>query len=291
MKTLVFAYHDVGCEAIRALREMEEEIAAVFTHEDDARENVWFGSVKELAHRLKIPVFTPEDPNAREWIGKIKSFEPEIIYSFYYRKMICEDILRIPAKGALNLHGSLLPKYRGRAPVNWVLVNGEKETGLTLHHMVAKPDAGDIVAQKKVAIDRRDTALTLYRKLVPLAREILLEAVPQIAAGTAPRIPQVSSQATYFGGRKPEDGKIDWTKPSEEIYNLIRAVTRPYPGAFAFLDGKKVFIWKGETAEETGQKPGTILKLRPLTVACGKGALILEDVETEVKIEMGKTFE
>lgn len=278
MKIVIYAYHDVGLEALQTLVDMDQDVAMVFTHRPDPNENIWFGSVEDLSRSLGIPVFTPDNPNTEKWIRKVKYSAPDTIFSFYYRNLICDDILKIPPKGAFNLHGSLLPKYRGRAPINWALVKGEKETGLTLHHMVKKADAGDIVAQKKVKITREDTALTLYKKLVPLTRKILAETVPLIEKGTAPKIPQNHAEATVFKGRTPEDGRIDWTKSSEEIYNLVRAVTKPYPGAFADLDGKKVTVWKAETAEGKG-KPGQILKRDPLTVACGKGAIILKEIE------------
>ena len=290
MKAVLFAYHDIGCEAIKTLMDLDQDVAAVFTHRDDPDENVWFGSVEETAKSFGIPVFTPDSPNTEKWIRKIKYIAPDLLLSFYYRHLITDDILKIPAMGALNLHGSLLPKYRGRAPVNWALVNGEKETGLTLHHMVARADAGDIVAQKKIPIGREDTALTLFRKLVPLTRKILTETVPLLEKGEAPRIPQNEALATVFKGRKPEDGRIDWTRDAEEIYNLVRAVTRPYPGAFSFLDGKKVLVWKAQTAEKQG-KPGTILNLNPLTVACGKEALVLEEIEPQIKVTTEMKFQ
>lgn len=278
MKIVVYAYHDIGCEALQTLVDMDQDVAMVFTHRPDPKENIWFGSAEALARSLGIPVFTPENCNTEKWIRKVKYSAPDAIFSFYYRNLICEDILKIPSLGAYNLHGSLLPKYRGRAPANWALVNGEKETGLTLHHMVKKADAGDIVAQKKVKISREDTALTLFKKLVPLTREILTETVPLIENGTAPKIPQNHAEATVFKSRTPEDGRIDWTCEAEEIYNLVRAVTRPYPGAFADLDGKKITVWKAEMTAEKGN-PGQILKRDPLTVACGKGAIILKEIE------------
>jgi methionyl-tRNA formyltransferase len=150
--------------------------------------------------------------------------------------------------------------------------------------MVAKADAGDIVVQKKVKIRREDTALTLFKKLVPLTRKILTETVPLIESGTAPKIPQNSDQATVFKSRTPEDGRIDWTWTAEEIYNLVRAVTRPYPGAFADLEGKKITIWKADILRQAQGEclkgmPGQILKRDPLTVACGKGAIILKEIE------------
>ena len=287
MKCIVFAYHDIGCEGLRALHDLNQGIAAVFTHEDDPGENVWFGSVKRLARDIGAPVHAPEDPNAPEWIGRIKELQPDILFSFYYRRMICDDILHIPHKGALNLHGSLLPKYRGRAPVNWALVNGEKETGLTLHYMIRKPDAGDIVAQRRVDISDEDTAFTLYKKLVPLTRDMLMAAVPLLEAGAAPRIPQDSSKASYFGGRRPEDGRIDWTRPAKEIYNLVRAVTHPYPGAFTTLDGGKVLVWKAKVLKiPTGSAPGSILTVDPLRIACGLDAVEVERIQTEGGAEL-----
>lgn len=291
MKTLLFAYHEIGCMALQTLYEMGEEICAVFTHEDDVKENVWFGSVKKYAESLNIPTFTPENVNASEWIQKIKELNPEIIFSFYYRRLICDEILGIPAKGALNLHGSLLPKFRGRAPVNWVLVKGEKETGITLHYMTKKPDSGEIVAQKKFKIEKEDTAFLLYKKMVPLTRELLLAAVPLLAEGKAPRIPQDEKASTIFKGRKPEDGKIDWKNSAAEDYNLIRAVTHPYPGAFTFLNKKKIFIWealeeKKGTFNKKNKKEGEILNLDPLLVSCGKGVLKIIKLQTEEEKEL-----
>lgn len=282
MRVILFAYHDIGCEGLRALRAMRHDIAAVFTHADDAKENVWFGSVRKLAEELKVPVHIDADLDDPEWIKKIKAMKPDAIFSLYYRKMIRDCILAIPPKGAYNLHGSLLPKFRGRAPVNWVIVKGEKVTGLTLHHMVAKPDAGDIVAQKKVAIADNDTALTLYRKLVPLVWPILEETVPLIEKGTAPRIAQDAGQASYFGGRKPDDGKIDWSATAVQVHNLVRAVTHPYPGAFSYLNGKKFFVWKGEPQTMSGGKVhGAVLCLSPLIVCCGQGAYKIDTAQSE----------
>ncbi len=287
MRVILFAYHDIGYEGLKTLSDSGHEIAAVFTHADDAKENIWFKSVKDLANQLKVPVHIDPDLNDPVWLKNIKAMRPDAIFSFYYRKMIRDSILTVAPKGAFNLHGSLLPKYRGRAPINWVLVNGEKETGLTLHHMVAKPDAGDIVAQKKVLISEDDNALTLYRKLVPLVAPMLRKVVPLIEKGTAPRTAQNQGEATYFGGRKPDDGKIDWSNQAIEIYNLIRAVTRPYPGAFSTLSGKKIFIWRGAAQKMSEKKsPGTALSANPLIICCGLDALKIDQIQTEGDAEL-----
>jgi UDP-4-amino-4-deoxy-L-arabinose formyltransferase/UDP-glucuronic acid dehydrogenase (UDP-4-keto-hexauronic acid decarboxylating) len=261
LRAVVLAYHDVGCAGLEELLAQGDEVLGVFTHEDDPGENVGFGSVAGLASARGLPVFTPQDVNRPEWVEAIRALQPTILFSFYYRRMIAEEILRIPPLGALNLHGSLLPRYRGRAPVNWVLVNGEVETGVTLHYMTAKPDAGDIVAQRRVAIEFEDTAPVLLRKIVVAARETLRDTLPLLRLGRAARVPQDLSRGTYCRGRRPEDGRIDWSRSAVEIHNLVRAVTRPYPGAFTFLGGRKLYVWAGRSLPSAGARvePGRVI--------------------------------
>ena len=275
MKTVVLAYHNIGCEGIESLLRNGFQIEAVFTHKDDSGENIWFDSVAKLAASKNIPVFAPDDINHPLWIQRIKKMNPDIIFSFYYRNIVKPEILEIPSKGCLNLHGSLLPKYRGRCPINWVLVNGEEETGLTLHYMTPKPDDGDIVSQKKVAISDDDNAKTLFDKLTALTSEMLDEILPKIKAGNAPREAQDNSQATYFGGRRPKDGEIDWSMSPKDIRNLVRAVTQPYPGAFSFVGDKKYMFWAVTEVPCKGKcpAPGTIISTDPLVIACEGGAL------------------
>lgn len=282
MKCVVFAYHNIGRAGIEALRRNGFEISAVFTHRDNANENIWFGSVAELAGEYGIPVFAPEDVNHPVWVGRIQAMAPDFIFSFYYRNMLKEEILAIPAKGALNLHGSLLPKYRGRVPINWAIINGEKETGVTLHYMTKKADAGDIVDQEKIAITDDDTAKTLFGKAEKAAALMLDRALPLLKDGKAARIPQDDAQATVFGGRKPADGQIDWSKSADEIRNLIRAVTLPYPGAFSYITDRKVFFWSAEVVPaERKAMPGTVLASAPFTIACGEGALRIKTGQIE----------
>ena len=218
-------------------------------------------------------MYTPESVNTPDWIERIKTWEPDLIFSFYYRNMIKEEILNIPRLGAFNMHGSLLPKYRGRVPINWAVLHGEKETGVTLHHMVKRADAGDIVDQEAVPIGREDTAQDVFGKCVAAARLVLERQLEALTQGTAPRRKQDESQATYFGGRKPEDGRIDWTTSAENIYNLIRAVTQPYPGAFTEVDGKKLFVWWAKPLTGHDGKPGQVVSIDPLVVATGSGSL------------------
>lgn len=282
MKCVVFAYHNIGRAGIEALRRNGFEISAVFTHRDNPNENIWFGSVAELAGEYGIPVFAPEDVNHPVWVSRIQAMAPDFIFSFYYRNMLKEEILAVPAKGALNLHGSLLPKYRGRVPINWAIINGEKETGVTLHYMTKKADAGDIVDQEKIAITNDDTAKTLFGKAEKAAALMLDRALPLLKDGKAARIPQDDAQATVFGGRKPADGQIDWSKSADEIRNLIRAVTLPYPGAFSYITDRKVFFWSAEVVPaERKAMPGTVLASAPFTIACGEGALRIKTGQIE----------
>ena len=286
MKTVVFAYHNMGLTGLDALSRHGYDIAAVFTHEDDPGENCWFGSVKNWAGQKGITVYTTEEVNAPQWIAKIAAIHPDVIFSFYYRRMICREILALPGVGAFNLHGSYLPHYRGRCPVNWVIINGEKQTGVTLHYMIEKPDAGDIVGRKPVVIDVSDTAKTLYDKLCGAAKELLDEVLPLIKKGQIPRQKQDLSQGSYYGGRRPEDGRIDWKKSAGEIYNLIRGVTEPYPGAFAFLDkDEKIIIWWGEAvvSKEVFMPGKLIITDKEILVQTGKNAIKFLDIEVKGK--------
>lgn len=288
MKSVVLAYHNIGCVGIEALLRNGFQIAAVFTHKDDPRENTWFGSVAELAASRGIPVFAPEDINHPLWVKKIKELAPDIIFSFYYRNMVKQPILDIPPAGCLNLHGSLLPKYRGRCPINWVLVNNEKETGVTLHYMTPKPDDGDIVCRKKFSIKDNDTAKSLHEKAAQTASIMLSEILPQIKDGAAPRVPQDHSKATYYGGRRPADGEIDWTAGATQVRSLVRAVTRPYPGAFSYVGDQKCLFWAVSEAPRRGDGPGpgTVISTDPLLVACGGGAVRVDFGQAENGVYM-----
>lgn len=276
MKSVVLAYSNIGCAGIKALIRNGVEIEAVFTHTDNPSENIWFDSVAKLAAANKIPVFAPEDINHPMWVEKIKKMAPDVIFSFYYRDMIKKPVLDIPKRGCMNLHGSLLPAYRGRCPINWVLVNGEKETGVTLHYMTPKPDDGDIIAQKKIKIDDDDTARALHDKCTAAAAEMLDEALPLIKKGKAPRKAQNNSKASYYGGRRPDDGEIDWNKKSSQIKNLVRAVTQPFPGAFSFVGDRKFILWEVAAAAGNAKKAvtaGKIISVNPFMIACAEGAV------------------
>jgi UDP-4-amino-4-deoxy-L-arabinose formyltransferase/UDP-glucuronic acid dehydrogenase (UDP-4-keto-hexauronic acid decarboxylating) len=283
MRAVVLAYSEIGCVGIEALLAHGYEIAAVLTHADRPDENLWFRSVAEVAARAGLGVEAPEDVNHPLWVARLRHINPDVLFSFYYRDLVSRDVLSIPRFGCFNLHGSLLPKYRGRAPANWAILNGESETGVTLHHMTERADAGDIVAQRRVPIVPADDARTLNAKLAVEARLLLDECLPPIAAGTAPRIPQDESAASYFGRRAPADGAIDWSRPSAEIVNLVRAVTRPYPGAFTHARAVKLLVWQAERCVPAAgaAQPGTVLCAEPLEVACGDGAVRISFGQTQ----------
>jgi methionyl-tRNA formyltransferase len=291
MRIIFMGYHNIGYACLEALitqtRELGDEIVAVVTHADDPKENIWFASVRQLAFENYLPVYQPADPNDPAFVAAMQALQPDFLFSCYYRHMLKQPVLDLPRLGALNLHGSLLPRYRGRCPVNWVLVHGETETGVTLHYMEAKADQGDIVSFRRIPITFEDTALTLFAKMTAAAPELMREAYPLLRAGTAPRLTQDHALASYFGGRRPADGKIDWPQPASAIYNLMRAVTHPYPGAFTDLAGRKLYIWNGRAMAAplaAPDAPGRITAALPgegLIVATGDGHFLITQAQWE----------
>ncbi|MBZ0105559.1 MAG: formyltransferase [Sulfuricella denitrificans] len=242
IRAVVFAYHNVGVRCLSVLLAHGIEVPLVVTHSDNPSENIWFESVAELAALHDIPVIMPEDPNQPEVVDQIRSLQPDFLFSFYYRNMLRKEILDLPERGAYNMHGSLLPKYRGRVPVNWAIIRGEQETGATLHVMNEKPDNGAIVDQQAVPILPDDTALEIFHKVTCAAEITLSRCLPGLVDGSASLKAQDLSQGGYFGGRRPEDGKIRWLDTARSIHDLVRAVAPPYPGAYTRLAGKPMRV-------------------------------------------------
>ena len=247
---VVFAYHDVGCRCLRVLLDERIEVPLVVTHRDSSDERIWFGSVAELARARAIETLAPDDPNVPEIVARIRGLRPDFIFSFYYRLMLGARLLAIPARGAFNLHGSLLPKYRGRVPVNWAIIRGETETGATLHEMAEKPDAGRIVDQEAVAILPDELAADVFAKVTGAAERVLRRSLPKLVDGSAVLRAQDLSRGGYFGGRRPEDGRIDWSAPAKRVHDLVRAVAPPYPGAFG-SPGATVSIARSRASSAT----------------------------------------
>ncbi len=239
---VVFAYSEVGVRCVRALLAQGVEIPLLFTHADDSGENQWFASVHELALKFGVRVETPDNPNTPEWIAVAAAMQPDFIFSFYYRHLLKADWLSLPRLGAFNMHGSLLPKYRGRAPVHWAILHGESQTGATLHYMLEKPDAGAIVDQLSVPILENDTALEVSFKVAAAAEQVLQRSLPRLIAGSAEVYAPDLAQGSYFGRRTPEDGRIDWRQSARRVHDLVRAVAPPFPGAFTDIGGCRVSI-------------------------------------------------
>jgi methionyl-tRNA formyltransferase len=284
-RAVVFAYHNVGVRCLSVLLAHGVDVALLVTHTDNPQEEIWFDSVAELARRHGIPVITPDDPNSPEIVEQIRALQPDFLFSFYYRLMLKPSLLSVPPRGAFNMHGSLLPKYRGRVPVNWAIIHGERETGATLHEMLVKPDAGRIAAQQAVPILPDDTAFQVFNK-VTIAAEIALDAaLPKLVSGTVELHEQNLAAGSYFKGRCAEDGRIDWNQPALAVHNLIRAVAPPYPGAFCDVaDGRLRVLASLAPDQQRGpfNRPQLFVRDAEILAQCGDGHVLrLPKVEFE----------
>lgn len=249
---VVFAYHNVGYRCLSVLLAQGVDVKLLVTHQDNPNEAIWFESVAQLARWHGIPVITPDDPNAEDVVQQVQAAQPDFIFSFYYRNMLKAKLLAIPPRGAFNMHGSLLPKYRGRVPVNWAIIYGETETGATLHLMNEKPDNGALVDQQAIPILPDDTAKEVFDKVTVAAEITLHRCLPSLLDGTARLKPQDLTQGAYFGGRKAEDGRINWQQSAFQIHNLVRAVAPPYPGAFADINGQRISLLRTRRLNAAG---------------------------------------
>jgi methionyl-tRNA formyltransferase len=289
-KAVVFAYHDVGVRCLKALLSAGVQIPLVVTVADDPRENRWYGSVAEAAADYGLEVIRPGSAATPELEARVRALEPDFLFSFYYRSLLPAGLLACARRGALNMHGSLLPKYRGRAPVNWAILKGESETGATLHYMVEKADAGDIVDQLAVPILVDDDAREVFAKVTVAAETILARSLPRLIAGSAARRPQTILPDQYFGRRTPEDGRIDWSRPAREIHDLVRAVAPPFPGAFAEVGGERWEIHRTRLCEQRAPQAGAWLfgADGALFAACGGGGVLklLSAVKAGVPVDL-----
>jgi methionyl-tRNA formyltransferase len=272
---VVFAYHNVGVRCLSVLIAHGIDIRLVITHQDNPSENIWFGSVKELSESYEIPVIMPDNPNSPEMITRLKDCQADFLFSFYYRNMLSKAVLETAKRGAFNMHGSLLPKYRGRVPVNWAIIHGEVETGATLHVMNEKPDNGAIVDQFAVPILPDDRSAEVFNKVTVAAELVMNRCLPDLVKGNAQFTPQDLSKGAYFGGRKAEDGRINWQQPAHAIHNLVRAVSEPFPGAFFDTPQGQIILWQTHVTNlsETG-KPALFFKNNALYARCADGQLL-----------------
>jgi methionyl-tRNA formyltransferase len=274
-RAVVFAYHNVGVRCLKVLLAGGVDVALVVTHQDSAQENIWFESVISVCEAEGIPYITPPDAKSPELLAQVAAAKPDLMFSFYYRHMLPAGLLAVAP--AFNMHGSLLPEYRGRAPTNWAVLHGATQTGATLHEMTVKPDAGAIVDQTAVPILPDDTAFEVFGKVTVAAEQTLWRVLPALLAGTAPRIHNDLSKGGYFGGRTPEDGRIDWSKPARQVYNLHRAVAPPYPGAFTELDGHTYVIERARLHPgnvNTSLQQGLAVVDNHIFGVCGDGRML-----------------
>lgn len=285
MKFQLFVGNRIGYEALSVLlNDKDIDISIVFIEKEHEHENEkYYDRIKQLCDDNGITVST--DLSFENVYSKTKQILPDVIMSFGYRRIIPSKVYKLARICSVGSHFALLPKYRGFAPVNWAIINGEKETGVTLFHLSDGIDDGDIISQKAVPIyDDSDVNDVIELCLVQF-RQMLLEEIENFKKGIIKRIPQNHQEATYTCSRTPEDGYIDWNKSTWEIYNLIRAITYPFPGAFSYLNGKKFIIWKAKPIDlgaYVGRIPGRVVKIikdKGVCVLTGDGALLVTDVQ------------
>jgi methionyl-tRNA formyltransferase len=281
MKAVVFAYSNVGDRCLRVLHAGGMQVALVVTHRDAPGETLWYARVADTAAELGLPVAYLDDPQSPQLHAQVAALEPDFIFSLYCRSMLPVPLLALARHGAFNMHGSLLPQFRGRAPTNWAVLMGAEVSGATLHEMTAKPDAGAIVDQQAVPILPDDTGRQVFDKVCVAAELVLWRSLPALLAGTAPRLPNDLTQGGYFGGRKPEDGRIDFTQPAAQVYNLVRAVAPPYPGAFTDVAGTRLVLAQARPlrSDEAPPPPGLPCGLHlhhgRVLALCGDGRALL----------------
>ena len=275
-RAVVFAYHDVGVRCLKTLLSAGVEVPLVVTVPDDPHEQRWYGSVAATAADYGLPVIAPAAGDDAELLRAVSALRPDFVFSFYYRALLAAPLLAAARRGALNVHGSLLPRYRGRAPVNWAILRGEHETGATLHYMVERADAGDIVDSQSVPILLDDDAREVLAKVTVAAELVLARSLPALIAGHAPRRPQPVVPGEYFPRRRPEDGRIDWSCAALAIHNLVRAVAPPFPGAFGTVAGERWEIHRTRLSARPAPAGGPQLfgAGQGCYIACGDGGVL-----------------
>ncbi len=286
----------MGFECLKELLSSRtKELTSVYTlHESQSSKTAGFCSFDALMEGRNIPFHKIEDINNPLIVKRIKEDRPDLIIQVAWSQIIKDKILRIPRLGCVGFHSSLLPKYSGGSPVNWGIINGETEWGITFFYLEPGVDSGDIIAQRKFEITLEDTCKTVYDKATQCAVEIFREYLNKIEDGTAPRIKQDESKATRFKRRQPEDGIIDWNKSAMELYNWVRALTHPYPGAFTYYQGNKLYIWQATLSDIDTEnvKPGQIVGTAEngFIVATKTEGLIIEEVQMEGESEVGGEY-
>ena len=290
MKAVFMGTPEFAVPTLQALID-HHEVLAVVTQPDKQRgrgKKMQFPPVKEKAVEYDIPVYQPQRARDEEFIEELKNLNPDVIVVVAYGQILPESILNIPKYGCINVHGSLLPKYRGAAPIQWAVLDGEEKTGITTMYMEKGLDTGDMIDKAEVVLDEKETAGSLHDKLMVLGADLLLETLKKLEDGTAVRKKQNDEESCYAKMLSKDMGQIDFTKDAKEIECLIRGMN-PWPSAYTFLNGKTLKVWKCKVStEKTDAVPGTIFLAdkEGIHTACGEGVLILTEVQLEGKKRM-----
>ena len=290
MRILFMGTPDFAVASLRRLVEDGHEICGVFTQPDRPKNRghkLMFSPVKQYAVEQGLTVYQPLKMKDGAALATVRELNPELIVVAAYGRILPEDILNTPKYGSINVHSSLLPKYRGAAPINWAILDGEKETGVSIMYMAPELDAGDVIRAAKTAIDPEEDAQALTERLAELGAQALAETVEDIARGTAARTPQDHTQSTYAPMLTREMSAVDWTLPAQQIHDQVRGLI-PWPVATMEISGKTFKVFRVEqTGRTTDKAPGTLLAVtkQGLEVACGDGSVL---VVRELQAEGGK---
>ncbi len=281
--------------SLKALVESGHEVVGVFTQPDKPKNRgmkLQPTPVKEYAITENIPVYQPEKLRDGQAMSILRQLSPELIVVAAYGKILPVDILELPALGSVNVHSSLLPKYRGAAPINWAILNGEEETGVTIMYMAQGLDTGDIIAQEATPIDLNEDAASLHDRLAQLGAGLLVRTLEQLEQGTAPRTVQDDAQSSYAPMLSKEMSPMDWTKSARQLHDQVRGLV-PWPSATAVIDGVRCKIWATTlTGEQTDRAPGAVVQAdkHGLKVACGdRQVLQIDELQPDGKKRMAAT--
>ena len=290
MKVVFMGTPEFAVPTLQALID-HHQVAAVVTQPDRQRgrgKKVQFSPVKEKAAEYKIPVLQPEKARDEEFIQELETIAPDVIVVVAYGQILPERILNLPKYGCINVHGSLLPKYRGAAPIQWAVLNGEEKTGITTMYMEKGLDTGDMIDKAEVVLDPKETAGSLHDKLMNLGADLLLETLDKLEKGTIVRTKQDDSQSCYAKMLSKEMGRLDFSRSAKELEQWIRGMN-PWPSAYTTMNGKTLKIWDADVVSYEGsEEPGTVVKVTKDTiiVAAGEGALALKEIQLAGKKRM-----
>ena len=291
MRVIFMGTPSFAVPILRAIHKSNHEVIGVVTQPDRPRgrgRKLGISPVKELAMGLCLPVMQPETTKDEVFIGEVKRMLPELIVVAAYGRILTRDLLDIPPLGCINIHASLLPKYRGASPIQWAVVNGERKTGITIMKMDEGMDTGGILLAQEVEIGDEDTAQSLHDRLAQVGASLIIKAMDQLDKGTLRPIPQNHRKATYAPPLKKEDGLIDWSQDARDIFNRIRGFN-PWPGAFTYLKGLRIKIFSGEIInEEVGERAGEVVQSgsEGVKVTTGKGSFLIKEVQLEGRKRM-----